>query len=324
MKILVTGAAGFVGSHLIPSLLAKGHSVCGLLRYSTTGSDNSKRRVGKLEALQAASKGTFQILRCEDYKSLPELLKKKFQPEICVHLAGRSWVRESIGWPELYVDANYRSTVGLIEAMYRSQCRRVVFASTVMVYGKDAPLPYTEDVVGSAPASPYGASKLACEVLLNSYHALHKMETVNLRLFSVYGPDLRQDLVPYLIATAILKNKPFTVFGDGSSARDYIDVRDVISAIEAACQGNESHAALNVGSGFGTTLLELVSLLETSLGKKAELVYKPAVAGELPLAIPDITVSMEKLKWEPVISIEQGMAKLAEWFKSKDCPLHPA
>jgi UDP-glucuronate 4-epimerase len=324
MKILVTGAAGFVGAHLIPNLLKKGHSVCGLLRYSTTGSDNSKRRGSKLEALQSAHKDQFQVLRCEDYKSLPELLKKKFQPEVCVHLAGRSWVRESIGWPELYVDANYRSTVGLVDALHRAECRRIVFASTVMVYGKDAPLPYTEDVVGSAPASPYGASKLACEVLLNSYHALHKMETVNLRLFSVYGPDLRQDLVPYLIATAILKQKPFTVFGDGSSARDYIDVRDVVTAIEAACDGHESHAALNIGSGFGTTLMELVNLLEAALGKKAELVYKPAVAGELPLAIPDITLSMQKLNWEPAISIEQGISVLADWFKSKDCPLHRA
>jgi nucleoside-diphosphate-sugar epimerase len=145
------------------------------------------------------------------------------------------------------------------------------------------------------------------------------MERVNLRIFSVYGPELRQDLVPFLISAAILKNKPFTVFGDGSSMRDYIEVRDVVSAIEAACQGNASHAALNIGSGFGTSLLDLIHLLEDAFGKKAELVYKPALDGELALAIPDITLSMEQLKWEPQISIEQGVKRLAEWFKSPEC-----
>jgi UDP-glucuronate 4-epimerase len=184
------------------------------------------------------------------------------------------------------------------------------------VYGKDAPLPYMEENLGGAPESPYGASKLACEVLLNTYNLLHKMETVNLRLFSVYGPDLRQDCVPYLIASAILKHRPFTVFGDGSSMRDYIEIDDALNAIEAAIGGNESFPALNIGSGFGTPLLELLHIIEGALGEKAEVVYKPPVPGELPLAVPDISLSMEKLKWEPAVSLEQGIDRMAKWFKN--------
>jgi len=319
MKILVSGAAGFIGSHLIPCLLQHGHTVAGLVRFSTTASDASKRRLAKLEALHTEYKQNFQILKGEDVKGLHDLLKK-FSPEICIHLAGRSWVRESVGWPELYVDANYGFTTGLVQALHLVGCRRMVFGSSVMVYGTDAPLPYMEDNLGSAPSSPYGASKLACEVILNTFHALHKMEVVNLRLFSVYGPDLRPDLVPFLIASAIQKGRPFTVFGDGSSMRDYVEVSDVVSAIEAACQGNESFEALNVGSGFGTALLDLIQVIEKSLGKKAELVYKAPAAGELAVAVPDISLTMEKLKWEPAFDIEQGIERMSAWFTGRDGP----
>jgi UDP-glucuronate 4-epimerase len=313
--LLVTGAAGFVASHLVPRLLEAGHTVTGTVRYNRRASDAGKRRVASLEQLQAKYKDRLQIVQCDDGAAMPEAVDRA-RPEICIHLAGRSWVRESVGWPELYVEANYRTTVGLLDALRHAGCCRVVFASSVMVYGKDAPLPYMEETLGSGPTSPYGASKLACEVLLNTYHALHNMETFSLRLFSVYGPDLRQDCVPYLISAALLKGKPFTVFGDGTSMRDYVEIGDVLSAIEAACNCRETNATLNIGSGFGTRLLDLIALLEKHLEKKTELVYKPAVPGELLMAVPDISLAMEKLHWEPKVTIEDGTARLAEWFRN--------
>ncbi|HEY3321540.1 MAG TPA: NAD-dependent epimerase/dehydratase family protein [Planctomycetota bacterium] len=315
MKILVTGAAGFIGSHLIPRLLSHGHTVTALVRHNATCSDNGKRRLVNLEAIEAQKPRDLRIIRCENTHGLASALRG-CNAELCVHLAGRSWVRESIGWPELYVEANYRYTVALAQALSAAGCQRIVFASTVMVYGKDAPLPYAENQLGSFPSSPYGASKLACEALLNTYRALGKLEVINLRLFSVYGPELRQDLVPHLIATAIMKGKPFTVFGDGSSIRDYIEIEDALNAIEAACNVPEVHATLNVGSGFGTSVLELVHLIENALSKKAELVYKPAIEGELAVAIPDISLAMSVLKWEPAVSVESGMARMAGWFQS--------
>jgi UDP-glucuronate 4-epimerase len=319
-RFLVTGAAGFVASHLMPRLLNAGHLVTGMVRYARRASEASKRRMGALDALQEKYKDHFQLTQCDDGMAMREAVARA-KPDICIHLAGRSWVRESVAWPELYVEANYRTTVGLMDALHHSGCRRVVLASSSMVYGKDAPLPYVEDQLGVAPASPYGASKLACEALLNTYHALYKMETVNLRLFSIYGPDLRQDCVPYLIGSAIMQGKPFTVFGDGSSMRDYIEVNDAMDAIEAACRGHESYPALNIGSGFGTPLIDLVRLLEKCIGRKVELSFKASLASELPLAVPDLCLAMEKLKWEPKISIEEGMARLAEWFKSPECDL---
>ena len=319
MNILITGATGFIGHHLVSRLLSKGHTVTGTIRRAGMASADSKRRLAKLEKLEGTKKGNLKIVRSEDFESLYTAFQK-IKPEICVHLAGRSWVRESVGYPDLYEDANYRYTVGLLETLRLSGCRRVIFISTVMVYGKDAPLPYMEDVLGSAPSSPYGASKLACEVLVNTYSLVHKMETLNLRVFSAYGPDLRPDNVPYLVSAAILKGKPFTIFGDGSSTRDYIEIEDLLNALEAAVTGTGSHPALNIGSGFGTTLSELVALIEQVLGKKAELVYKPVVPGELEIAIPDISLAMEKLQWEPAVTIEKGLERMAEWFNSSECP----
>jgi nucleoside-diphosphate-sugar epimerase len=318
MNILVTGAGGFIASHLIPRLLAAGHTVTGTIRRAGMGSADCKRRTRQLEAL--CDKSRFQIARCEEFESLYALLQR-FKADVCVHLAGKSWVRESVLQPELYEEANYRATAALLDVLRQNHCRKVVFASSVMVYGKDAPLPYMEDHLGGAPASPYGASKLACEVLLNTYQALHKFQTASLRVFSCYGPELRPDCVPHLIASAILKNKPFTVFGDGLAMRDYVDIDDVVSAFERAIDrvcvaGGESYPALNIGSGFGTTLLELVALIEKSLGKKAELAHEPPVAGELAVAIPDISLSMEKLNWEPQVSLEQGIERMADWFKN--------
>lgn len=319
MNIFVTGASGFLGYHLCSRLIKQGHTIIGTMRRAGMASADSKRRLKKLEAV-ANGTGLLQMARVEEYEGLYNTLHK-IRPEVCVHLAGKSWVRESIGYPELYQEANHRYTAALLEALRQNGCRRVIFASTVMVYGKDAPVPYQEGTLGSAPASPYGASKLACEVLLNTYATLYGIETVNLRLFTVYGPDLRQDQVPHLITTAVLRKQPFTVFGDGSAMRDYIYVDDAVSAIEAAVLGTGSHPALNIGSGFGTTLLELIAEIEKGLGKKCEIVHKPAIDGELQVAVPDITHTMEKLRWEPQVSLEQGIAKMLAWFKSADSPL---
>jgi UDP-glucuronate 4-epimerase len=313
MKILVTGAGGFIASHLIPRLLAAGHTVTGTIRRAGMASADSKRRAKQLELV--SDKNQFQIARCEEFESIYALLQR-FKADVCVHLAGKSWVRESVSYPELYEEANFRFTSALLEALRQNNCRKIIFASTVMVYGKDAPVPYMEDQLGSAPASPYGASKLGCEILMNTFQVLHKLQTINLRIFSCYGPELRADSVPHLIATSILKNQPFTVYGDGSSMRDFVEISDVVSAIEKAIACEESHAALNIGSGYGTTLLELVALIEKCLGKKAELIHKPSVPGELGVAIPDISLSMEKLKWEPRVSVEEGMARMANWFKA--------
>ena len=319
MNILVTGCSGFLGYHLVSRLLSKGNDVTGTIRRAGMASADSRRRMKKLESMNGAAKGRLQIARSEEFEALYNTFRRS-PPDVCIHLAGKSWVRESIGYPELYEEANYRFTAALLEALRQTGCKRIVFASSVMVYGRNAPLPYSESQLGSAPSSPYGASKLACEVLVNTYRELHKMQTVNLRLFSVYGPDLRPDTVPHLIASAIQKGQPFTIFGDGTAMRDYIEVDDVLSAFEAAVAGTESYDALNIGSGFGTQLSDLICMIEKAMGRRVEVVNKPAIAGELHTAVPDISLAMNTLNWEPKVDIEQGIVRMAAWFKGPEGP----
>lgn len=320
MRVLITGAAGFIGLHLTEGLLAAGERVLALVRPTASASDNTRRRTKLFEAMGQRNAGNLELVRAEIGPDINDVIKK-VAPDVCVHLSGRSWVRESIGWPEQYVEANMNRTTMLLEALRNAGCKRVVFASSSMIYGADAPLPYMEEETGTFPASPYGATKLGCEMQMNAFAVLHGVQTVNLRLFSVYGPDIRPDSVPFLIAAAAMKGKPFTVFGDGSSMRDYVEISDVVAAIIAAVRGKMSYPALNIGSGFGTSLLELIQMIETGLGKKVELIHKPPVVGELPIAVPDITLAIDKLNWEPKCTIEDGIGNFCRWVKENPAVL---
>lgn len=312
MRILVTGATGFIASHLIPQLLQHGHAVGALCRRDVSAAEPLRpARLNALTQLAAAQKNLTLLPHASTEM---ETAVRAFAPKACVHLAGKSQVRESIEHPDWYQNANYGYTVALLQALAACGCRRVIHASSVMVYGKDAPLPYREDAIGSAPASPYGASKLASEVQLNTYARLGKLETVNLRLFSVYGPGLNPYTVPFLIANAILTQQPFTILGDGSSRRDYIDVADVVRAIELALQAEGSLPAVNIGTGVGTSLQELVRSIEQCLNKQAVLVYKPALAGELSLAIPDVSLARERLGFAAQTAIEAGLQRTMDWI----------
>ncbi len=316
MRILLTGATGFIGSHVFANLARDGVRVAGFVRHASNASSASAHRLAKLERIVREHPNGSLIIGSRLGDS--EKAVADFSPTACVHLAGRSSVRESLNNPGIYADVNGAATIELLELLRRVGCRRIVHASSVMVYGKDAPLPYREPHIGSSPTSFYGASKLAAETLLNTWRALHGMETINLRLFSVYGPDLRPDCVPYLIASAIRDERDFTIFGDGSSVRDYVEIDDVVRAIRAAIdappQSKNASLSLNIGSGIGTCLTDLVRKIERGLNKKARIVHKQAVSGELPAIVADVTSARENLNWQPRVNVDVGMKKLTEWF----------
>ena len=319
VRILITGAAGFIGSQVFARFAQAGVRVAGFIRDSQNPTALHTRRLAKLDQIASAHSNPV-LIRGKSF-SAAKIDIVDFSPTVCVHLAGRSSVRESLKNPGLYVDANVGSTIELLETLRAIGCNRVVHASSVMVYGKDAPSPYHELELGTSPASFYGASKLAAETLLNTYRMLHRFEAINLRLFSVYGPDLRPDSVPHLIASAIRDDREFNIFGDGSSVRDYVEIRDVVDAIEAAVRVEWSAnfpGTLNIGSGVGTPLLEVLRNIEQGMCKKARLVYKPAVEGELKTIVAGIENSGRFLGWKPRISFREGVGRFTEWFGSSE------
>ena len=255
MRILITGATGFIGSHAFARFARAGYSIAGFVRESQHPTALQTRRYAKLNEV-VSTHANASLIRGQNFGDVKTSIAE-FSPTVCVHLAGRSSVRESLTNPGLYADANIASTIELLEAIRPTGCRRVVHASSVMVYGKDAPSPYLESNIGTVPASFYGASKLATETMLNTYRMLHGFEAINLRFFSVYGPDLRPDCVPHLIASAIRDEREFTIFGDGSSVRDYVEIEDVVDSIDAAIRAKWREnfpAAINIGSGTGDNI----------------------------------------------------------------------
>ncbi|MEI6231793.1 MAG: GDP-mannose 4,6-dehydratase [Planctomycetota bacterium] len=317
MRVLLTGATGFIGAHFFERLARKGDTVAGFIRSVGNATLSSASRLSRLERIVETHPNA-RLLHAARFADAESAIAA-FAPTACIHLAGRSSVRESVNHPGLYADVNCAGTIELLEVLRRAGCPRVIHASSVMVYGKDAPLPYSEARTGSAPASFYGASKLAAETVLNTWRVLHGMETINLRLFSVYGPDLRADSVPHLIASAIREQREFTVFGNGGSVRDYIEIEDVADALEAALRVRWSQdfpAALNIGTGVGTSLLEMIRTIEGAMNETARLVFKPTVPGELQAIIAECESAKRMLKWEPRVNRADGIARMAEWFNA--------
>ncbi|HLX63471.1 MAG TPA: NAD-dependent epimerase/dehydratase family protein [Planctomycetota bacterium] len=307
MRILITGIFGFIGSHLAKRLCERGHDIVGVASHEDAMSPQSLMRLAK-----------FPKFPNFDWIDPTGDIGIYAPFDACVHLAGRSSVRESLIDPLGYEAANCFISTWILDWMQHMRARRVIHASSVMIYGKDAPLPYTEDKIGSAPASFYGASKLAAEVLMNTWRVLHGMETINLRFFSVYGPDLRPDCVPHLIASAIQNGTEFTLFGDGSSVRDYVEIEDVLDAIEAALHvpwTQDFPTSINIGSGVGTRLIDLLSKIEQGLEKKARIVHNPAQAGEQQAIVADVRLAKRVLNWSPRVGLDDGIRRFAEWFK---------
>jgi nucleoside-diphosphate-sugar epimerase len=315
VRILITGVTGFIGSHLFEHLARENTVVAGFVRNAENNSPERALRLAQLNNI-ARECPNATILTGPRFGEM-ERDVAEFSPTACVHLAGRSSVRESFSNPGLYATSNAAATIELLEILRRAGCLRVIHSSSVMIYGKDAPLPYTESGIGSTPASFYGASKLATETFVNTWRVLHGMEAINLRLFSVYGPELRPDCVPHLIASAIRDDRDFTIFGDGSSVRDYVEIDDVVRAIQAAIHTPWSKSfplALNIGSGIGTALIELVRIIERGMNKKARLVHKSAVRSELQAVVAGIDLARTTLQWEPRVELKDGMARLTNWF----------
>lgn len=315
MHILVTGGAGFIGSHVCERLLREGHSVCAFDDLNDFYAPALKQ--ANLRDLQSlALPFTFVHGDLTDVSAVEEAFASASFDQV-IHLAARAGVRPSLQQPALYQRVNVEGTVNLLEAARARKVRKVTIASSSSVYGVNAKVPFSEaDPIFSA-ISPYAASKLACEALGHTYHHVYGMDIAMLRFFTVYGPRQRPDLAIHKFASLISAGKSIPVFGDGSTARDYTYVTDTVDGIMACTRQEFGFDIFNLGESQTVRLDYLISLLEKSLGKTANIDRQPPQPGDVPITYADISKARAKLGYNPTVKIETGIPKFVEWFLKK-------
>jgi UDP-glucuronate 4-epimerase len=315
MNFLVTGGAGFIGSHVCERLLERGHAVWAFDDLNWFYDPALKK--GNLQAIRNKG-GSFQLV-CGDISQRAELdrLLASVRFDQIIHLAARAGVRPSLEEPALYQRVNVEGTVNLLESARHHGVRKLIMASSSSVYGVNAKVPFSEtDPIFSA-ISPYAASKLACEALGHVYHHVYGFDVVMLRFFTVYGPRQRPDLAIHKFAQLISAGKPLPVFGDGTTARDYTYVSDTVDGVMACTERSFGYAIFNLGESETVTLARLIQLLEAALGRKALIDRRPSQPGDVPLTFANIEKARAQLGYNPQIKIEEGIGKFVKWFRER-------
>jgi UDP-glucuronate 4-epimerase len=318
MNILVTGGAGFIGSHVCERLLKGAHAVWAFDDLNDFYDPQIKRR--NLRDIQALGR-PFEFVQGDllDRTALDELCGRvKFDQVI--HLAARAGVRPSLEAPALYQRVNVEGTVNVLEAARLHGTRKVILASSSSVYGVNSKVPFAESDPIAQAISPYAASKLACESLGHVYHHIYGLDVVMLRFFTVYGPRQRPDLAIHKFARSIRAGKSIPVFGDGSTARDYTFIEDILQGIMACTQREFGYEIFNLGESQTVRLSRLIELLEGALGQKAIIQRLPAQPGDVPLTCADISKARERLGYSPSVSIEKGIPLFVQWLNSNHNP----
>ena len=314
MRVLVTGGAGFIGSHLCGRLLERGDQVAAIDNFDPFYPERIKRRA--LAPLLARELRLFQA-DIRDAAAVERALGDA-RPECIVHLAALAGVRPSIERPADYMDVNVRGTCVLLEAARKAGVRRFVFGSSSSVYGANAVPPFRETALIDSPLSPYAASKAAGEQLVSTFRNLYGLESISLRFFTVYGARQRPDLAIHKFARRMLAGQKLPFFGDGSSRRDYTFIDDILAGVLAALTVPLSrHEIVNLGGAQTTSLRELIALLEAALGVRAELDVQPAQMGDMPLTSADVTHAGKVLGYAPRTPLREGIGIFAEWVRGE-------
>ncbi|HUK83173.1 MAG TPA: NAD-dependent epimerase/dehydratase family protein [Verrucomicrobiae bacterium] len=305
MKVLVTGGAGFIGSHVTEALLAREYEVVVLDDFNDFYDPALKRRNVAGFAKRA------EIIEGDIRAKLPA---RKF--DAIIHLAARAGVRPSLAQPRLYTDVNVAGTQNLLEFARETGAGKFIFASSSSVYGVNQKVPFSESDLIQNPISPYAATKLAGEALCHVYHHLYGIDMVCLRFFTVYGPRQRPDLAIRKFTEAILGRKPIEVFGDGSTRRDYTYIDDILQGVLAALDRPLGYEIINLGESRTVELRELIALIEKATGKSAKIKRQPPQPGDVPTTFADISKARRLLDYNPQVAIEDGIARFVEWYQA--------
>jgi UDP-glucuronate 4-epimerase len=311
MKALITGAAGFIGSHLCERLLADDWAVVGVDNFDDFYDSQIKRR----NISDCLKNEKFQLVEADirDSAAMDKAAGRDVQ--IIVHLAAMAGVRPSIARPLLYADVNVNGTVVLLDLAKKRRIDKFIFSSSSSVYGNNEKVPFSEDDNVDFPISPYAATKKAGELICHTYHHLYGISVTCLRFFTVYGPRQRPDLAIHKFARLIEQNKPIPVYGDGTMMRDYTYIDDIVNGIVAAMSKCNSFNIYNLGESQPITVNDLIAEIEKALGKKAIRQSLPMQPGDVERTFADITKSVKELGYNPKTPIQAGLAGFVAWLR---------
>ena len=310
-KILVTGAAGFIGYHLCKSLLEDDYEVLGIDNINDYYDPNLK--LARLEQLKPYKNFKFEQVDIADRDSITQSFQS-FDPTKVVNLAAQAGVRYSIENPYAYMDANLVGFLNIIELCRHNNVQGFIYASSSSVYGGNTKIPFSVDDRVDNPISLYAASKKSNELIANSYSHLYGLNTTGLRYFTVYGPWGRPDMAMFIFTRKILAGEPIPIFNNGNMKRDFTYIDDIIAGTRSAIDRIFKCEVFNLGNHKSEQLMDVVSLIEQNLGKKAEIDFQPMQPGDVPESFADIDKSIKMLDYKPTTNVDGGIKLLIEWY----------
>jgi UDP-glucuronate 4-epimerase len=315
MSILVTGGAGFIGSHMIERLLRESNDELVCLDNFNDYYDPALKRANVAGFAHQRRVTIVEQSFC-DRAAVSRLFAEQSVRSV-VHLGAYAGVRPSIADPFIYEHNNVHGTLVLLEAARAHPVERFLLISSSTVYGRGAAAPFQEEAPLGTPMSPYGATKRAAELLGLAYWDLHRVPVICLRPFSVYGPRLRPDLAMHVFTAAIRAGRPLPLFGDGTIRRDFTHVSDICAGLAAALSADDAVGqTINLGHSQPVAIRELIGLLERALGRKAKIQPQPAVAADMPLTCADLSKAQRLLGYEPRVPLAEGVREFVEWFEN--------
>ena len=316
MTILVTGGAGFIGSHLCEALLNDGHKVVCLDNFDPFYASEIKR--AHLQGLVEHPDFSLVEGDIRDRQLLRQIFTRQTVSTV-IHLAAKAGVRPSILQPGDYFDVNVNGTLQLLESMAEARVQRLVFASSSSVYGNQAKVPFVETDEVNHPISPYAASKRSGELLAYTYHHLYGLDVACLRLFTVYGPRQRPDLAIHKFAQLAFDNQPIPLYGDGKTRRDYTFVGDIVRGIQQLLvMYPRGYEIFNLGGGRPVSLLDLIRAMEHALGQPLEVQFREKQAGDVEQTFADVSKAKRVFGYQPQVRLEEGMKLFVEWFNRNE------
>lgn len=317
-KILITGCAGFIGSHLTEKLINKGHQIIGIDNFDPFYNKVIKQK--NMKAFKNDPSFSFFELDLANKKELHDKLQD-IDIDTIVHLAGKAGVRPSIEDPRGYIHANIVATQNILDLMKEHDIKKLAFASSSSVYGNTKETPFHEKQDVSNPISPYAFTKKACELINYTYHSLYNMDIVNMRFFTVFGPRQRPDLAIHKFTRLILNNDKIPMFGDGSTSRDYTYVADTVDGIcriiDYLFQHDHVYEIVNLGNNHPIKLRDMIASIEEATGKKACIEQLPMQVGDVDITYANIDKAKQLFGYQPQYSFKKGIKNFVDWYKQK-------